>query len=215
MSLPGERAWVKNVRAAHGEVFIIHGVRRRVNLREVVVDSVALSPGRRSGQLGSTLDSKRQRCKTCRDSRRNSRCLPSRNPASVTQYTESWFHSVDISWSGRGFRANQRCHKARAHRRLSVFCARCLCAPKRPAWLDPLEKRRLVIVLVLVLAVSAIKVSEDALGGESGPIDKAILLFIRGHVPGTLIGFFEAITFTGSFEFYFHSRLARRLRCFA
>jgi hypothetical protein len=32
---------------------------------------------------------------------------------------------------------------------------------KRPAWSDPLENRRLVIVLVLVLAVSAIKVSED------------------------------------------------------
>lgn len=74
---------------------------------------------------------------------------------------------------------------------------------KRPAWLDPLEKRRLVIVLVLVLAVSAIKVSEDVLGGESGPIDKAILLFIRGHVPGTLIGFFETITFTGSFRVLF------------
>jgi undecaprenyl-diphosphatase len=52
--------------------------------------------------------------------------------------------------------------------------------------------------LVLVLAVSAIKVSEDVLGGESGPIDEAILMFIRGHVPGTLTGFFEAITFTGS-----------------
>jgi undecaprenyl-diphosphatase len=46
--------------------------------------------------------------------------------------------------------------------------------------------------------VSAIKVSEDVLGGESGPIDKAILVFIHGHVPGTLTGFFEAITFTGS-----------------
>ena len=74
---------------------------------------------------------------------------------------------------------------------------------KQPAWSEPLEKRRLVIVLVLVLAVSAIKVSEDVLGGESGPIDKAILLFIRGHVPGTLTGFFEAMTFTGSFRVLF------------
>ena len=53
---------------------------------------------------------------------------------------------------------------------------------KQPAWSGPLEKGRLVIVLMLVLAVSAIKVSEDVLGGESGPIDEAILLFIRGHV---------------------------------
>jgi len=37
VSLAGERAWVKNVRAAHGEAFIIHGVRRRVHLREVPV----------------------------------------------------------------------------------------------------------------------------------------------------------------------------------
>src|SRR5262245_51652262 len=74
---------------------------------------------------------------------------------------------------------------------------------KQPAWSEPLEKRRLAILLVLVLAASAIKVSEDVLGGESGPIDVAILVFIRGHVPVTLTGFFEAITITGSFRVLF------------
>jgi undecaprenyl-diphosphatase len=74
---------------------------------------------------------------------------------------------------------------------------------KQPAWSGPLEKRRLVIVWVLVLAVLAIKVSEDVLGGESRPIDEALLLFIRGHVPGRLTGFFEAITLTGSFRVLF------------
>ena len=74
---------------------------------------------------------------------------------------------------------------------------------KQPAWSEPLEKRRLVIVWVLVLAASAIKVSEDVLGGESGPIDEAILFFIRGHVSDRLTGFFEAITFTGSFRVLF------------
>ena len=74
---------------------------------------------------------------------------------------------------------------------------------KQPAWSGPLEKRRLVIVLVLVLAVSAIKVSEDVFGGESGPIDEAILLFIRGHIPGSMTGLFAAITFTGSFTVLF------------
>ncbi len=69
---------------------------------------------------------------------------------------------------------------------------------KQPAWSKPLGKRRLAILLVLVLAVSAIKVSEDVLGGESGPIDEAILMFIRSHVPSTVTGFFEAVTFTGS-----------------
>ena len=74
---------------------------------------------------------------------------------------------------------------------------------KQPAWSEPLEKRRLAILLVLVLAASAIKVSEDVLGGESGPIDVAILVFIRGHVPVTLTGFFKAITITGSFRVLF------------
>jgi undecaprenyl-diphosphatase len=69
---------------------------------------------------------------------------------------------------------------------------------RQPAWSGPLQKRRLAVLLVLVLAVSAIKIGEDVLGGESGPIDKAILVFIHGHVPGGLTGFFEAITFTGS-----------------
>ena len=69
---------------------------------------------------------------------------------------------------------------------------------KQPAWIEPLDKRRLTILLVLVLAVSAVKLSEDVLGGESGPIDSAILLFIHSIVPSTLTGFFEAVTFTGS-----------------
>src|ERR1700674_5411433 len=47
----------------------------------------------------------------------------------------------------------------------------------QPVWSEPLEKRRVTILWVLVLAVSAVKVSEDVLGGESGPIDRAILLF--------------------------------------
>ena len=64
----------------------------------------------------------------------------------------------------------------------------------KPAWSGPLERRQLAIVLLLVLAVLAIKVSEDVLGGESGPIDKAILLYIRHHVPGAMTGFFATVT---------------------
>lgn len=73
----------------------------------------------------------------------------------------------------------------------------------QPSWSEPLEKHRLAILLVLVLAASAVKLSEDVLGGESGPIDKAILLFIHSHVPSTLAGYFEAVTFTGSSRFVF------------
>ena len=69
---------------------------------------------------------------------------------------------------------------------------------QQPTWSEPLGKRRLTTLLVLVLAVSAIKVSEDVLGGESGPIDRVILLLIHSQVSSTLTGFFEAITVTGS-----------------
>jgi undecaprenyl-diphosphatase len=67
-----------------------------------------------------------------------------------------------------------------------------------PAWCEPLQRRRVVILSALVLAATAIKVSEDVLGKESGPVDEAILWAIRNHIPATLTGFFEAVTVTGS-----------------
>ena len=74
---------------------------------------------------------------------------------------------------------------------------------KQPAWSEPLDKRRLTMLLVLILAVSAGKVSEDVLGGESGPIDRTILLFIHSHISNTLIGFFETVAVTGSSKVLF------------
>lgn len=68
----------------------------------------------------------------------------------------------------------------------------------QPHWLESLDKRRLVTLFVFVLLVSAIKVSEDVLGGESGAIDTAILLFIHSQVPTSFIGFFEVVTYSGS-----------------
>jgi undecaprenyl-diphosphatase len=73
----------------------------------------------------------------------------------------------------------------------------------QPAWSLPLENRRLTTLMVLVFAVSTIKVSEDVLGGESGPIDKGILLYIHNHVPDTFNWFFEAVSYTGSSKFLF------------
>ena len=63
------------------------------------------------------------------------------------------------------------------------------------------DRRRLAILVAVVLAVSAIKVSEDAIGGESGPVDQTTLLFIHGHTPGALTGLFATATLTGSSHF--------------
>ncbi|MDP3141775.1 MAG: phosphatase PAP2 family protein [Methylotenera sp.] len=73
----------------------------------------------------------------------------------------------------------------------------------QPQWKESLDKRRLMTVLLLVLAVSAIKVSEDVLGGESGSIDTAILVFIHSYVPGSVTWFFNAATYTGSSKVLF------------
>lgn len=69
--------------------------------------------------------------------------------------------------------------------------------------IEALGKRHLTILFVLILVVTIIKVSEDVLGGKSGQIDRIILLFIHGLVPGSLINFFEAVTLTGSSKFLF------------
>ena len=69
---------------------------------------------------------------------------------------------------------------------------------KQPAWSALLEKRRFGVLLLLVLAVIAIKVSEDVVRRESGSVDELVLQFIHMNVPVTLIGFFEVATLTGS-----------------
>ena len=74
---------------------------------------------------------------------------------------------------------------------------------KRPALSESLEKSRLAVLFGLILLVLALKISEDVLGGESGPIDRAVLLFIHSHVPASLTPFFGFITFTGSSKFLF------------
>lgn len=67
-----------------------------------------------------------------------------------------------------------------------------------PAWAGPLRERRLGILVSLILAVTAIKVSEDVLLAESGPFDESILSFVHERVPASSTGFFELVTATGS-----------------
>src|SRR5712691_7725381 len=119
------------------------------------------------------------------------RITPARLQCSETRHSRS-IGNTNTSWR-RSWR-NQRTPSSYMNVKRSPAPA----DRTRPAWSGPLERRRLTILSVLVLAVSAIKVSEEVIGGESGPVDKAILLFIHSRVPGTLTGFFEAVTFTGS-----------------
>lgn len=72
---------------------------------------------------------------------------------------------------------------------------------KKPRLAASIERNRLFILLGLGAALVAVKVSEDALTGESGPVDKSILLFLHRHVPTAFTPFFEAVTETGSFRF--------------
>jgi undecaprenyl-diphosphatase len=68
----------------------------------------------------------------------------------------------------------------------------------QPAWSKGFQDRRFKTLLALILSVTAIKVSEDVLGGESGLIDSSILIFIHSHVANSMNGLFEIVTFTGS-----------------
>jgi undecaprenyl-diphosphatase len=74
---------------------------------------------------------------------------------------------------------------------------------RRSAWSEPMGKHRFAILIALVFVVTAIKVTEDVIGRESGRFDEAVLMFVHSHVPSVLIGFFQAATFTASFEVLF------------
>ena len=83
-----------------------------------------------------------------------------------------------------------------AYALLSAYARR-----RKPQRAGPLTTRRVAMMGVLTLAVGGVKVIEDVVAKESGPIDEAILWFIRDHVPSALTGFFEAVTLSGSAAF--------------
>ena len=72
---------------------------------------------------------------------------------------------------------------------------------RRPQWTEHLTKRRLAVLGILTLAVGGIKLIEDVVAKESGPVDEAILWLFRNHVPAALNGFFAVFTFSGSARF--------------
>ncbi len=71
---------------------------------------------------------------------------------------------------------------------------------KKPNLATTAEEHRMLILLILGTVLTGLKVSEEALSGDSGPVDKAILLFTHSHVPAAWTQFFDLITLTGSFK---------------
>ena len=72
---------------------------------------------------------------------------------------------------------------------------------RRPHLSPAVQEHRLIILLVLALILTGAKVSDSALTGASGPMDKAFLLFVHQHVPTAFVSIFEMITLSGSFNF--------------
>jgi undecaprenyl-diphosphatase len=65
-------------------------------------------------------------------------------------------------------------------------------------WLKILTNKRFAVLTLLTLLVVGVKVFEDVITRDSGPIDTAILWFVRQNVPPGLHGFFSAVTWTGA-----------------
>ena len=72
---------------------------------------------------------------------------------------------------------------------------------RRPQWTEHLTRRRVAVLGLLTLAVAAIKLIEDVVDQETGPVDEAILWFVRDHVSAALNGFFGVVTVGGSASF--------------
>lgn len=69
---------------------------------------------------------------------------------------------------------------------------------RQPTWREPFDRRRVAILWLLALAAIAIKVTEDVVAGESGPIDERLVRFLHSLVSPALTGWFEAVTFSAS-----------------
>ena len=65
-------------------------------------------------------------------------------------------------------------------------------------WLLALAGRRFAVLTLLTLLVIGIKVFEDVLSKESGPVDTAALLLLKQNTPPALIDFFSAVTWSGA-----------------
>jgi hypothetical protein len=62
------------------------------------------------------------------------------------------------------------------------FAMRMYLRRAQPAWAALLDRRRVALLWLLALGAAAVRLTEDVLGGESGPIDEGILLFLHAQV---------------------------------
>jgi undecaprenyl-diphosphatase len=85
---------------------------------------------------------------------------------------------------------------------------------RQPDWALRLTRRRLAVLGALTLAMTAIKLIEDVVTQESGPVDTAILWFVRNHVPAALAGFFSWVTQSGSAAFLLPATAAAAVALF-
>ena len=65
-------------------------------------------------------------------------------------------------------------------------------------WLVRLTAKRFFLLALLTVLIVGIKVFEDVIAKESGPVDTAMLWFIRQKTPVALTDFFALITTTGA-----------------
>jgi undecaprenyl-diphosphatase len=72
---------------------------------------------------------------------------------------------------------------------------------RKPHWHRSLQERRAVILLMLTLAVVAIRVSKAVLGGHTSELDIALLEFVHQHTSAATVSAFEWVTLTGSSRF--------------
>ncbi len=68
-------------------------------------------------------------------------------------------------------------------------------------WLMAIATRRFAVWTLLSLLVVGIKVFEDVIAKESGPVDTALLLLIRDTTPPALVRFFSVVTLGGAAKF--------------
>ena len=68
-------------------------------------------------------------------------------------------------------------------------------------WLQRLTTQRFAVLTLLTLLILAVKIFEDVLTRESGPVDAALLWFIRQVMPPAMASFFSLVTLTGAAKF--------------